>query len=318
MYCSPSHHKYSKKGTCFSQHELDEIRKEINEIEKKDIISKRAPKKQIDMYFKNVCKDNEYCWLEHLSYQTRRKLEIAFRPKKPNSWYSNPRTWLSNYDIDKVMAQYELLYTDFKFLGVHPLDFATKENGYCIGKNMCTFDIRNLGKKKQFALVINLDYHNESGSHWVAIYCSLYPRKPNFGIYFYDSTGNPPLKEIEKFMSIIKENVIRDFKPSTASKFHVEYNRTQHQFKNTECGMFCMVFLTQCLKNIEFNDIGNRMKNDDDINKIRDIFMNSALEYIPIYNSKNSFKKLCELFGINLLSLIFKDENSSFFEKIIE
>lgn len=271
MYCSPSHHRYSKKGTCFSNTELNLIRKEINEIENNNVIKTKSPKKQIEKYFNKVCQDNEYCWLEHLSQQTKRKLEIAFRPKKPRNWYYNPRTWLSNYDIENVMTQYELLYKDFKFLGVHPLDFAKKSDGYCIGKNMCDFDIKQLGKTKQFALVINLDYHNESGSHWVAVYCSLYQRKSNFGIFFYDSTGNEPSQEIQDFMNKVKSQVERDYKPNVYSKFKIQSNTIQQQFKNTECGMFCMVFITQCLKNIDFNEICKRMKNDDDINKIRDV-----------------------------------------------
>lgn len=271
MYCSPSHHKHIKKGTCFSPKELNMLAKEINEKEKRTIVKGKDKKKTITKYFENVCQDKEYCWLTQLNYDTRKKLESAFRPLKPRSWYNNPRTWLNTDDIQYVMSQYELLHKDFKFLGVHPIDFAEKKDDVCIGYDLCDFDIRNLKKHKRFAMVLNLDHHNEPGSHWVAIYCSLYQRKQNFGIYYYDSTSNQHGPEINAFVNKVKEQVKRDFKPKIASRFEFKVNTQQHQFKNTECGMFCIVFLTQCVKNIKFEEICERMKHDDDINAIRDV-----------------------------------------------
>ena len=274
MYCSPSHYKYSKKGTCFSMSELNTISNDINEKEKKQIIKGKTfieKKKQIDHYFYDICKNKEYCWLDHLQPRTRSRLEDAFRPVKPRSWYSNSRAWLSTDDIQNVMSQYEKLHKDFKFMGVFSLDFAKRINNVCIGENMCDFDITSLKNKKRFAMVINLDYHNQPGSHWVALYCSLYPRKNNFGIYYYDSTSMPPYPEVIEFIKRIKEQVIRDFPPKTANKFEIAYNTIQRQFKNTECGMFCIVFLTQCIKNIKYLDICKYMKTDDGIHAIRDI-----------------------------------------------
>lgn len=271
MYCSPSHHKHAKKGTCFSPSELNLIAKTINEKEKKVVIKGKDKKKVIEQYFQGICQDKEYCWLEQLDYNTRKRLEEAFRPIKPRSWNNNPRTWLNTDDIMYVMKQYESLHKDFKFLGVHPIDFAERKDGICIGYDLCDFDIRNFKKQKRFAMVLNLDHHNEPGSHWVAIYCSLYQRKQNFGIYYYDSTSNPPGPEVQTFMEKVSEQVKRDFKPNIASKFAMQFNSVQRQFKNSECGMFCIVFLTQCVKNIKFDEICERMKQDDDINNIRNI-----------------------------------------------
>jgi hypothetical protein len=167
--------------------------------------------------------------------------------------------------------QYEHLHKDFKFLGVHPIDFAVKYDGYCIGRYLCDFDIKKLGKKKRFAMVLNLDRHDQSGSHWVALYCNLNPRNKNFGIYYYDSVASPAGDEVTAFMASICEQVQR-YHPRLAKKFERMENTIQRQFKNTECGMFCIVFLTQCVKNTyTFQEICEKMKNDDEINKIRDI-----------------------------------------------
>lgn len=271
MYCSPSHYKYASKGTCFSPTELSLIAKEINEREHKTVIGTRKKKEAISNYFKDVCNDKEYCWLNQLNYNTKLKLEHAFRPVKPRAWLKNPRTWLNTDDIQYVMSQYETLHKDFKFLGVHPIDFSQKISNICIGKNLCDFDIKQLQKRKRFAIVLNLDHHDEPGSHWVALYCSLYPRKANFGIYYYDSVSHPPSKEVIDFMKRITEQVKRDFPYKTAERFEIKKNEQQHQYKNTECGMFCIVFLTQCVKNIPFDELCKRMKSDDEINKIRNI-----------------------------------------------
>lgn len=273
MYCSPSHTKYTAKGTCFSP---DDIKVIADDLGKKVKMPTTTPAKPIiEKFFEKKCGKKEYCWLDQLSYETRQKLEHAFRPKKPRGWNRNPRTWLNTDDILYVMSQYELLHKDFKFLGVHPIDFAAYANGYCVSSNnLCEFDIKKYPTYKRFALVLNLDYHYQPGSHWVAIYFNINPKLKNFGVYFYDSTA-PALGDISdevfQFMAKVKSQVIRDFSPEIAKTFKTDINKIQRQFKNTECGMFCMVFLTQCVKNIPFKEICKRMKTDDEINKIRNI-----------------------------------------------
>ena len=272
MYCSPSHHKYSKKGTCLSKEEISTIAAEVETTTEKHIPTTRASLKK---HFAKQCGDKgEYCWLDQLSYETRRKIEQAFRPRKPREWNSNPRTWLNTDDILYVMLQYEQLHKDFKFLGVHPIDFTHKANGYCISaNNLCEFDIKNYTQKR-FAIVLNLDTHDQPGSHWVALYFNINPKLKNFGVYFYDSTA-PSTEEIDdeifKFMALVKSQVIRDYSPSISKHFEYGINTVQRQFKNTECGMFCLVFLTQCVKNIPFKEICKGMKKDDEINKIRNV-----------------------------------------------
>ena len=54
------------------------------------------------------CK-SEMCWLNRLASsnaQVRLK-EILFSPEKPKSWNKDPNTWLTNFDIENVLNQYE-------------------------------------------------------------------------------------------------------------------------------------------------------------------------------------------------------------------
>ena len=253
MYCSPSRFEnYSKHGSCYTAENVNIIRSEINTKEQKEKIPSKNAHAKIKEYFTEKCGNdikNEYCWLDQLSFETRRKLDAAFRPKKPLSWNTSPRTWLNTDDINEVMIQYEKLHKDFKFLGVHPIDFAKYDGDHCISRNnLCAFHISAFTQKR-FALVLNLDKHDEPGSHWVALYFNVDPTKNNFGIYYYDSTSYPPEDDVKEFMAKVQKQVKTRF-PNLKKRFVNKHNTIQRQFKNTECGMFCIVFLTQCVKGL--------------------------------------------------------------------
>ena len=271
LHCSPYNHmKYGvKDSTCYSYTDLKLIAKEYNKLTKYKISTKlKKPQlyTTIQQHLSKECK-TEYCWIQKINNtQLKDKLKNAFRPEKPVEWYKNKKTWLNTYDILYVMEQYEKLYQNFKFLGVYPIDFTQKtDSGSCIGDMMCDFHIKNLSSKyNRFGLILNLDKHNEPGSHWVAIYCNLNPKKTNYGIYYYDSVATAPDKNVMHFMKKIKAQ-------TENSDFEVKYNRIQKQFQNTECGMFSIIFLTQCLKNVPFKYICKYMRSDEEINRIRDI-----------------------------------------------
>lgn len=283
LHCSPyNQQKYGiKDGTCYSLQDLQTIATEYNKLNPKNKIDTDLSKKELhsalESAFRKVC-SNEFCWADNKligSSSIKPKVKDMFRPKKPLEWYENKRTWLNTYDILFVMEQYERLYKDFLFLGVFPMDFAKNDySGQCIGDMLCSFDINKdiIGQnKKRFAFVLNLDYHDEPGSHWVSVYCNLDYRKKNFGIYYYDSVANEPTSEVEAFMHKVQEQVTKYMLPRVSKRFQVKYNKIQKQFKDTECGMFSIIFLTQCLKHITFDFICKHMRTDDEINKLRDV-----------------------------------------------
>ena len=284
LHCSPMKTvKVEKRGetpTCLTIKELRMIAEDFNKSvsdPSKRIKMGGKTKVQLHEAIRNALKsycDEEHCWIEQdfISGSKRHILDKSYRPKTPKSWYKNKRTWLNTYDILNVMKQYEQLYKNFEFLGVFPIDFTSYySSGSCIGESACTLEISELlrRKKTHFGLVLNLDDHSQSGSHWVSVYCGLDPKKLNFGIYYYDSVAHSPPKEVRAFFAKIKEQI--DIYYGSSVKFQVSQNRIQKQFKNTECGMFSIVFLTQMLKNISFDKICRHMRRDDQINDIRDI-----------------------------------------------
>jgi len=285
-YCSPSRYELGvNQGTCLTKKELENVAKEVVAEPLPKKLNKTDLHTKVSTAMKPKCgsENHEICWIDNLrNSATKERLIKAYRPRKPKSWLSNPRTWLNTYDILFVMRQYEDRYKNFKFLGVHPIDFMEKNaGGVCVGGNMCDFSIKDLlaQGKKRFGLVLNLDDHRGGGFHWVAIFCVFDPKcasaRSNYGIYYYDSVADPldshnTHQYTAHFMKNIERQVHQLF-PKTKRIFEVRSNSIRRQYKGTECGVFSQVFITQMLKNIKFDEICKRMPRDDDIQKLRDI-----------------------------------------------
>lgn len=262
MQCSPSHYKlYKNDGSCFKKKQLLNM---CNNLDLKNY--KHLSKKQLwekinsHMIHHFDCKNNdEHCWLDNM-YTSNGSSHV---PKQPSTWKINDRTWLTNFDLLNVMLQYEAKYRSFKFMGVFPIDFANNSGfGTCISKELCNIKFKSIKNKTQFGIIFNLDKHYQSGSHWVAVYINIKPKTTNYGFYYFDSNAMPMPIEI-KNLSVAIQNEMND------TKFMLKENTIQKQFKNTECGMFCLNFLIKCLKKHTFNTIMHDNMYDDDVHKLR-------------------------------------------------
>ena len=194
-----------------------------------------------------------------------------FRPEKPDEWEKDPDKWLNTYNILNVMKQYEDKYNNFRFIGVFPIDFMNKINGSCVSKEMCSINLEELKKNKitKLGFIFNLDKHYQSGSHWVSLFINLNKNNKNFGAYFYDSNGTSPPTEIKKFIKNFKVKLKKSH-PNLIKDFKFNYNKKRYQFTNSECGMFSLYFMNQCLKNISFDKILNdKNLNDEYVFKLR-------------------------------------------------
>ena len=281
-YCSPQRNINRTDNLCLSHAELRSIAAQYNHDhpDQKIPISSFKNKSELVSHlnskFSDKCpQDGDYCWIEKTkNTDLYNKLSRNFRPKKPKSWLKNNREWLSNYDILHVMKQYEEAFSDFKFLGVFPIDFAEKD--VCSFNNICGFNLQQLKDKNKtrFGLVLNLDKNNEPGSHWVSIFCNLDPNSPQYGICFFDSGGSQPLPMIKKFIKTICDEV-------NDPKFVAKYNNTRKQFQNTECGVFSIIFIAACLKHPKksYRNIRALIKsdrNDNHIHQFRNVLWRPA------------------------------------------
>ena len=266
--------KSATSHSCFSIESLRKIADKWNNNYPQDIIhyNPRTTGKQlwdkINNKMNKQC-SNELCWLKQSFIKETplaRELLDNFKPLMPNSWKNNQYEWLNTIDIRNVMKQYEIKHKDFEFIGPVPIDFDTQlDFGQCVVNELCKIDLSRLitkGKNK-IGIIFNLDKHTQSGSHWVAMYLDY----NNNGIYYWDSYGSRPVKEITTLMKKLKQQGSKLNK-----KLQIYINKTRHQYKNSECGVYCLYFITSFLKGKTFNEITKNIIDDDTMNSKRSDF----------------------------------------------
>ncbi|MBA42875.1 MAG: hypothetical protein CMF62_02560 [Magnetococcales bacterium] len=271
--CSPG--KKFTAGSCYTLDDLIAIAVAWNKANPTDQI-KLSPKldalnpqkyklelvPQLEQRLESLC-DDQKCWLrqdfvnsieESRLYQMRNN---TFRPEGPMGYDE----WLSNFDIESSMKQYETKYTDFKFLGAVPLDFEDHDI-FKIGK-MNFNDLLKEGKTK-IGIVINLDRYHQGGSHWVSAYADL-----NKGdIFFFDSYGTRPETEIRKFLRRIEKFC----KSKGIVHTTVKHNKYRHQYGDGACGLYSMAFIYRLLKGDTFEEIIQEKVDDKEMNDCRKIY----------------------------------------------
>jgi hypothetical protein len=294
--CAPS--KKYKDGSCFSKESLQKLAIKYNERHD-DKININATKKELVNTFEkklsNVCSE-QTCWLkldivkEIEDEDDKNEIENnTFRPTGPRKKYE----WLSTTHINEVIEQYHDVDKNFVFLGAVPYDF---EELPILGfKNMDFNKFINEGKNK-IGMVINLDNHDQDGSHWVGLYSDLLKNQ----VYFFDSLGYPPRKRIRKFINrIVKflykrkyneelkiNDVIETLKNKNTNEKYIKnllggamdvrYNNIQHQFDNSECGVYSINFIIRLVQNEPFDNIIHKITKDEAMNQNRKIYFRNV------------------------------------------
>jgi hypothetical protein len=226
--CSPSKHQ---KFSCYTKKNLYNLKQAYNKTRSNKIIAGKTSHIWKDLQ-KNLsqCK-KESCWAKELKLN----YENRFAPKSPVSWKKNPIEWLSSDEITSVLKQYEKVYPDFRYIGPSPSDYFIKEAGICVWQDLCEFNV-NTSKHNRIGVVFNLDEHNGPGTHWVSMFINIKKRK----IYYFDSTGDVIHENIMHFVNQIKKQ---------DSRFALIQNHpVEHQFGNTECGMYTLFFIITMLR----------------------------------------------------------------------
>jgi hypothetical protein len=215
----------------------------------------------------------------------RDKISTAFRPEHPTEWLDDPHYWLSNFDIDAVMKQYQEASPTFRFVGVFPRDFSAPigHGGICVSEALCNLSLEEEVAKgyKEVGFVLNLDSHKGPGTHWTSCYIGLDPaNKPQrFGLFYYDSVGRQPPKEIRDFSKKLAEEAKVVF-PGVEIPFVVRHNTVRKQFDNSECGIYAMFFLVAMVQTeIKFEKIcKDVIKRDKAMHGLRKVFFRPPKE----------------------------------------
>jgi hypothetical protein len=86
----------------------------------------------------------------------------------------------------------------------------------------------------------------------------MYPR-----MTYFDSYARKPEKEIQRLMFRWKDQM----DAHGGAPMKLTYNTTRHQFKESECGMYCLFFHRACLLDVSME---SRIP-DDEVNALRDL-----------------------------------------------
>ena len=290
--CAPSK-KYTN-GSCFSTQSLKNIATNYNKRNKNKInidLPKEELVKELENKLSDKCSD-QTCWLRQDFVKEMNNEEIlknTFRPSGPSKKYE----WLSTTHIDDVVQQYQNVHKDFLFLGAVPYDF---EDLHFLGIHNINFKELENQNKSKIGMVINLDTHDLDGSHWVALYTDLKKNQ----IYFFDSVGKVPEYRIRKFINKIAKyiyqkkynsrlpinDILKKIKNNKNNKydkiiqnikdFDIRYNNIQHQFKNSECGVYSINFIVRLVSGESFDSIINNITKDDEMNENRKIYFRNV------------------------------------------
>lgn len=273
--CAPS--KEFQNGSCIPLNILIEMAKAYNKIEKHnpiklltklEMLNPKKYKKYLLTQFKErldkIC-DSQRCWVKQkfinqMNKELRDELKNhTFRPEGPKDKFE----WLSTFNIEQVLKQYEKKYPEFKFLGAVPIDFDDLPELKIRDLN---FDDLIKSGIYKIGIIFNLDEHYKSGSHWVSLYADL----KNGTVYFFDSYGVIPERRIRKFV----RRIVRYIEHTLKKEPIVDYNRIRHQYDNHSCGVYSIAFIVALLEGRPFEEISKNIKkfNDDIMMKNRDIF----------------------------------------------
>jgi hypothetical protein len=209
------------------------------------------------------CKTQK-CWssqefISKMNEKAREEfVKYTHRPESPEGKFD----WLSTYNINDAMAQYEKQYNDFKFFGAVPMDFA--EIGLEVGK----IDYSNYIKNgiKRMGVVFNLDNHDQPGSHWTAMYSDF--DKGN--IYYFDSVGVKPEQRVRQLMR--NQAKYMESQGKKIDNIRVDYNKVQHQKGDNACGVYAINFLVKMAKGTDFDQLCSNPVNDHKMNKCRSVY----------------------------------------------
>jgi hypothetical protein len=285
--CAPS--KNYKDGSCFSLKSLKKIAESYNLKNPNNKINITDDKEKLVEVLENKLKDkcnDQTCWIRMDFIKALNDEEIeknTFRPEGP----IKKNEWLSTTDINEVVEQYQQKNKNFLFLGAVPADF---EEISVLGIDKLNFDDLQKEGKTKIGMVINLDEHWKSGSHWVALYTDLEKGQ----IYYFDSFAKKPYKRTRKFINKILKHLyknkfnkdikingviekLKDNKTiSELNNFDIRYNTIQHQFNNSECGVYSINFIVRLVGGESFDDITKNITKDDKMTECRKTYFRNT------------------------------------------
>lgn len=184
-------------------------------------------------------------------------------PPAPNNKLLTTKPW-STSEVIAAMKYIEKRFPQYMFIEPAPMDFDSKDSvGQCMVSELCKFNIIKILKsgKRQFGIIFNTHPSYKPGGHWICLFCCLETGR----CCFYDSYGFLPEKEIVRFMFRVRDQYKKHF----GKDMSLLYNDHQNQYKNVECGTFCIFFLCEMAEHGDMSKAVRNLRDDDYIRSRR-------------------------------------------------
>ena len=132
-------------------------------------------------------------------------------------------------------------------MGPSPIDFDIKMMGdQCVWEELCKFNLQEQidSNKTKIGIIFNTDKHTGGGKHWFSLFINIKKGE----IFFYDSAGDKPAKEIQALIDRIIEQG-KNLKQTKPIAFKIDSNYpVEHQMGTTECGVYSLYFIVHMLE----------------------------------------------------------------------
>ena len=283
-HCAPS--KTNIEGSCLDSRLIRKIAKIVNKmIQSDNNISKINCEESTERIHDSICRilkeitgcSSEACWMKIKTIikslgKDRIQFIKSFKPIMPEEWVTDYNAWLGTDDIENSLNQHSEKDSSFYFYGAEPIDFSD-----CGVSELCSFNMKKHMKRNEhkIGVVFNTDPHTEPGQHWISLYMDLKGTNLNGipGIYYFDSYGYKPGKEIRELIHKVQK---QGRKYNNPVKYF--YNDKSYQNHDAQCGMYSIHFIKEMLKGTKFRDFLNSGLSDDKMITTREYYFISPNE----------------------------------------
>ena len=185
-------------------------------------------------------------------------LNNFFKPNGPSHSFN----FLSNFNIDDVLDQFEKRFKSRKFLHI-PFQMRDFEK---IGSHLATVDLAKEFSNgyQTFGVVLNTDYSSGKGIHWFCIFGELYPDK--IEIEYFNSSGKSPLEEVQAWMNKTMHYLEKEMNMPVNL---VYTTGMQFQHDRHSCGVYCLSYIWLRLEGVPHTWFNKRNFNDDIMHQMR-------------------------------------------------
>ena len=176
-------------------------------------------------------------------------LKEYFKPKGP----AFTTEWLSNYNIDDVLAQFAKKHKFFYHVHFQMRDFAKKQLSESEKKDpdLLKYSLNDIDfaeKIKEgvraFGCVLNTDYSSGAGEHWFCLFGDF--RKTPYQIEYFNSAGDSPLDEVQIWLNRTRH----ELEKKTGEDVKIIICRTRHQYDSHSCGPYSLFYIISRLRGV--------------------------------------------------------------------